>query len=477
MQTQKRILLFALPIVVSFILHFPIFKLDVIGYHAWRQTQTQTVIYHFNHSHPSLFHPQKFDVSNGTTKLLYEFPIYQWLISKYNQCCGYSVMHTRLMTFMIFCFFLLGFFKLLKRHVNDALALATHTAVCFSPLLYYYCVNPLPDTMALMLGTWSLYYFHVHFKTNSIKYILLSATLLSLATLVKLPYILFGAPVIFLLFKKIHYNQLTVFFTYRLIYIFLLAFPFLWYMHAMPTWTGNGITQGIVSNQKSLATLIDYLLFHFISSLPELLTNYASTLFLIFGAVYCFKYFKTLIKKHLDYFTIFIALVLYFLFEINMIEKTHDYYLMPFIPFVFLVVAKGIQLIYASKYKLVLFVCLAIMPIAAWLRINQRWNTTEPGFNPDYLNYSNYIQTKIPANDTCIIDFDESKFISLYYLKRYGYSLPNNQLNEQTLTELYNKGAKYLVTENLSLNLNLYPSYNFKPLFKNNLCVYFISKK
>jgi len=136
-----------------------------------------------------------------------------------------------------------------------------------------------------------------------------------------------------------------------------------------------------------------------------------------------------------------------------------------------------LQQVYVSRFKWLTFVCLAIVPLTAWLRIDQRWNTVEPGFNADYLNYGNYIQSKIPENSICVIDFDESKFISLYYLKRKGFSLNKEELNEAILTEYFNRGARYLLTENLSLNLNSYALFNFIPLFKNKICVYQISKK
>ncbi len=477
MVIQKKVFLFALPIFISFLLHFHVFKLELIGYHVWRQTQTQTVIYNFDSNDNSIFHPQKFDITNGTTKLLYEFPLYQWLIAQYNKIFDYSVSHSRYITFIIFCFFLVGFFKLLKLHVNDEVALATNFCLCFSPLLYYYCVNPLPDIFALTLSTWSLFYFIKFLKADSFKYVLLSAILLSLATLIKLPYILFGASVLVYLFQKIKTKEISFSIKVSLIYLITFIAPIIWYAHAIPTWKGNGITEGIINNHKTFSVIFDFVQFHFISSLPELLTNYASTLFLLIGTIYCFKNFKSLFQNTKHYLFILIAFLAYFLFEVNMIEKTHDYYLMPFIPLIFLIVAKGIQILYSGKYKMMVFVCLFIVPITAWLRIDQRWNIIDPGFNSDYLNYTYFLQKNIPKNELCIIDSDESKFIILYYLKRNGFCLNKGELNESTLDVLYNKGAKYLVTENLSFNLKDYPTFNFKRIFKNKICVYLITEK
>lgn len=476
MQAQKKILLFILPIVVSFILHFHVFKLELVGYHVWRQTQTQTVVYNFWHNHSTIIHPQKFDLSTGTDELLYEFPLYQWSIAQLDKLIGYSVAHSRGFTFIVFCVFLLGFFKLLKLHVNNGFALATNAALCFSPLLYYYCVNPLPDIMALAFSTWSLYFLIRFLKQALFLHLIYASLLLSIAALIKLPYIIFAAPLIPYTIELLKRKQFALIFKLKLTFILPMLFPALWYIKAIPTWKGNGITEGIFHDQKNWLTILDYLQFHFFSSLFELLTNYASCLFLIFGIVYCVKYFKTSQTVKL-YLPLLIATLAYFLYEINMIEKTHDYYLMPFIPLVFLVVAKGIQIIYSSTFKWLVYVCIALVPLTAWLRIDQRWNTTDPGFNADYLNYASYLQSKLPEKALCIVDYDESRFISLYYLKRQGFSLHQNELNEEKLTELYSRGAIFLVTENLSLNLSSYSSFNFKRIFKNHLCVYILSKK
>ena len=476
MQASKKITLFLLPVFVSFILHFHVFKLELIGYHVWRQTQTQTVIFNFSKGQTSILHPQKFDVRNGTNELLYEFPLYQWSVAQLNKLMGYSVAHSRLFSFFTFCLFLLGFYKLLRLHTSHGFALATNATLCFSPLLYYYCVNHLPDILALALGTWSLYFLVRYLKQNNFIDILFSALLLSLATLVKLPYIIMAAPIIPFAFNLVKQKNFKLLVKLALTFLIALVPALLWYIKAIPTWKGNGITNGMLNNQKDWITILDYMQFHLISSLPELLTNYAACAFLFAGTYYCIKHFKRSATVK-TYFPLFILTVIYFLFEVNMIEKTHDYYLMPFIPLVFLVVAKGIQVLYESKFKIIVFIGLALVPLTAWLRIDHRWNTNEPGFNTDYLNYGNYVQSKISDKDLCIIDFDESRFISLYYLKRNGFSLSENELNEALLTELYNKGAKYLITENLSLNLNSFSTFNFQQIFKNNLCVYLISKK
>ncbi len=477
MSNKKITFFFLLPIIISFSLHAPILNLDLIGYHVWRQTQTQTVIYNFTFSDNSIFNPQKFDLTNGSTTLLYEFPLYQWIIAQVNNCFGYSVLHTRLFTFLIFVFFLLGFYRLVKKLVEVEVALISNVLICFSPLLYYYCVNPLPDILSLCFSIWALNFFFCFIIEKKIIYFLIFAVFIMLAALVKLPYIIFCAVFLLHAFKRSIKKERKELLAEIIMLLFCLTPVFLWYSKAIPTWVGNGITSGLIKNNKPLLVLLDYFQFNLISSVPELLTNYASCVFLVTGIYLFFKRIKNLKNHHHYLIILFLFLSFYFLFELNMIEKTHDYYLMPFIPLIFLVVTYGVNYVYYSRFKKYIFFIVCIVPLTAWLRINTRWNLEKPGFTKDYLTQKNYFQKIISTNDTCIIDYDESRFMSLYYLKRKGYSLLEDQLNQKTLKELYLKGAKFLVSENPTFNTNDYPNFNFKNIYDKNLKIFRLELK
>jgi len=477
MTTKKAIFFFSLPVLVSLLLHLWVLKLDLIGYHVWRQTQTQTVIYNFTFSDHSIFHPQKFDLTNGTTSLLYEFPLYQWLIAQANNALGYSVLHTRLLSFLFFAALLLGFYRLLRCFVNREVALISNTLLCFSPLLYYYCVNPLPDTLALCFAVWALFCFFQFITSKREALFICFCLLILLATLIKLPYLMFGIvllPYLYRAFRGHRYTALTK----RILFFGAGMIPALaWYFKAIPTWDKNPVAMGMLANDKPVLQLLDYFWFHLISSTPELLTNYAACIFLVSGIYWFFKQHKYTEAVQLYFISLFAITVLYFLLEINMIEKVHDYYLMPFLPLLFLVSAYGVKMLYEKKKKVLVLFFTCLVPITAWLRINTRWDLSSPGFTEDYLTQQAKLQSIIPQDQKCIINYDDSHFICLYYLKRQGYSLFENELNEQALKDRYLKGAHYFVTEDLSLDLAQFPGFNFEELYSKNLKVYKLSLK
>ncbi|HOZ86699.1 MAG TPA: glycosyltransferase family 39 protein [Bacteroidia bacterium] len=477
MTNKKIVFFFLLPVLISFILHFRVFSFDVIGYHAWRQSQTQTVIYNFTFSDTNILHPQKFDLSTGSSDLLYEFPLYQWCIAQVNNVLGYSVMHTRVITFIIFIFLLLGFYRLLIKFVSIEVALVSNALLCFSPLLYYYCVNPLPDILALTCAVWALNFFMAFVSSAKSFHFLLFGLFLMASALVKLPFIIFGSPFLLYIYRAYKDGYIQKVFSKTLLLLFLMVPVALWYTMAIPTWRDKGVVVGLSHNNKTLLHLLDCFQFNLISSVPELLTNYASCIFLVVGMVLFFKN-KQLKKKHGYFVVLFIAASAYFLFELNMIEKAHDYYLMPFIPLIFLVVALGVKHLYTSgKYRRLVFFVACVVPLTAWLRIDQRWNPDSPGFVTDYLTEQSALQSLIPRDEKCIIDADDSHFIALYYLKRQGYSLFDKEINPLVLKDRYSKGARFLVTENLSLNLNDYPEFDFETLYSKKLKIYKLSLK
>jgi hypothetical protein len=238
-----------------------------------------------------------------------------------------------------------------------------------------------------------------------------------------------------------------------------------WYARAIPTWGTNPVAGGMLGNNKTLLQLLDYLQFTLISSAPELLTNYASVILLVTGIVLFFKQ-KFYRNERVKYFVaVFVLFAFYYLYEMNMIEKTHDYYLLPFVLLIFLVVAAGVKSVYNSRYRFFVFIVVLMVPLTAWLRINTRWNLDSPGFNAGYLVHQEALQKVIPADGICVVEDDESKFIALYYLKRKGYSLAQGELNEDLLNRLYARGARYLVSENENFEIETYRKFNFTELY------------
>jgi hypothetical protein len=188
-----------------------------------------------------------------------------------------------------------------------------------------------------------------------------------------------------------------------------------------------------------------------ISTLPELLINYGSLLFFFAG-------FYFLIQKKIynhPYSPLFlvlgIILILYYLYEINMIGKVHDYYLFPFLPLIFLLVSYGAFNLYSirKKYsKIIVVLILLILPFTAFLRANSRWNLASPGFNADFYNYKDELRNLIPNDAFCIVGRDISGVILLYYIDKKGWTFDDVEILKANLKHWTDLGARYIYFDN-----------------------------
>jgi hypothetical protein len=473
----RRFFLFLAPVILSVLLHWRIFSLDVLGVHVWRQAQTQTVIYNFAKHDNNIFHPKKLDLSDGSDLLLYEFPLYQWIVAQADRLVGYSVFNSRWVTFLVFVTFLYGFYKISRRYLQVRESLMLNFLLCFSPLLFYYCINPMPDLFALAASIWSVFWYFRFRDTARNLYFLLSCLFLMVATLVKLPYVLFGAVMLAPIADAFKERKFRAALKTLLVPLLFLLFPISWYLRAIPTWEGNDITTGIFSNNKSLFELFDILQSHIISYGPELLTNYASVIPFVVGAWLIARSFKEVFISYREWVFVSLAFTAYFFFEMHMIEKTHDYYLLPFVPLIFLVVGKGLTFILRTRFRWLVWVMLAACPVIAFFRIDHRWDEIDPGFPADLLNDKNVLHKLIPEGEKCIVNFDDSRSIVLFNLERQGFTFRNYEYSEDRFGEWVNKGAKYFVCTDPAFDLSSLRNWQLTEIYKKKVRVFLVCKK
>jgi hypothetical protein len=140
----------------------------------------------------------------------------------------------------------------------------------------------------------------------------------------------------------------------------------------------------------------------------------------------------------------------YFIYELNMIATVHDYYLLPFLPFLFLLVGGGIHFLFSGTktgMRALAIVLLAVLPLTAFLRTDSRWNVNEPGFNKDLLVHREALVNAVPSDALCIAGNDLSQRILFYYIKKRGWNFMNEEIDAAKLHELIPKGARYLYSD------------------------------
>ena len=472
------IIFFMLAVFISVFQHYRVFSLDVIGYHSWRQTQTQTVIDNFYKVDFNILNPRLDDMHYPDGIYRMEFPLAQWLVACLFKLFGSHLYLTRLFFYITSLISVFGIFKLiLELTQNKITSLLTAWFFLFSPVIYYYSVNPLPDNLALCLGIWSIYFWIVYLKQNKNYQFTISCILLALSVAVKLPFIVFGA----MYLSKFYNKNSTIKINFRYIVIpFLVMIPtFIWYLSVIPSWSGNGVVKGILVNDKTLLQLLGIFQFNLISTLPELLVNYATLPLFLIGFYYLFKQLKNRHIIHRSFIYIGILLVIYFFYEIHLIDRVHDYYLFPFLPLLFVIVALAIQIILVksnSNFKYLVLLSFLICPITAYLRCNSRWNNETPGFAKEYLHYKKDLQKIIPIDAKVIVFGDDSRSIVLYHLQRKGWSLGQFGIKDKDFEDGMKRGATFVITDCNTETNQVFNRHVGSLLFKRNDVKLYLAK-
>ncbi len=405
-----------------------------------------------------------------------EFPLMQWIIAWFYKWMGADITVARILSFITAAGSISGFYQLLRTWKFEK-PMAAICAWCFSwsPVLFYYAVNPLPDNLALCFAIWSLVYLKKHQRNSKYISLLTFAGLLSIATAVKLPFIVFGAgyiPLFFNSLKKSTYRESSL----KLCAIALLMAPALaWYAWVIPEWTNTALIGGIGAEQSfdywsALFTIWGTL--H--SLLPELFVNYGSVLFLLFG-IAAFIKTEQKWKQFQVELSILLFVFLYYLYEVNMIGLVHDYYLFPFVPFIFLIVAAGVKAVLMHRTKAVAYLglfALVILPLTCYLRTVNRWQPM--GFEKELLTHKKELNELIPDTALVVVGNDPSTHIMLYHLGNKGWTFERDWLIEEILTSHINQGAQFLVvnTEHIEASPGL-KRHTGAPIFrKDGITVY-----
>ncbi len=446
-------------------MHYKHFSKDFISIHAWRQTQTQSTIINFYEEDMNIFNPRRNDRGSGNGIFRMEFPLMQWTAAVLYKIFGNNLIITRAFMFLTGLISVIGIYKLLIILFNkEILAIMGAWAFNFSPAFYYYTINPLPDNLALCLSIWGFYLFFKWYNTKNIKHLVLCGLCLSLSTLCKLPFIVFFTiPFVYFVRQFTHkgFKRNLTIQAFSVLSWGLL--PIAWYVAAIPQWDGNPVVKGMLNNKQSFSILLDYLQHNLISTLPELLLNYGSLPMFLAGFYFIIKH-KSYKKERFFYsISLCIAVLIYFIFELNAIAKVHDYYLFPFLPLIFLLVGYGAFYLYQSKkkyVKIITLILLLTLPFTCYLRMKNRWNLNSPGFNKDLLIYKKEIRQRVPKDALVVAGNDNSHFIMFYYIDKKGWGFQDDKLSSQALAGMIKEGAEYLYTDSEQV------------ISKNNLHVY-----
>jgi 4-amino-4-deoxy-L-arabinose transferase-like glycosyltransferase len=440
---------------LSFLMHLPHLHKDLISIHVWRQTQTQAGVRAFYEEDMNILNPRRDERGDGNGIFRMEFPLMQWSVAAVWKLTGPQLWVSRLFMFLVSCMAALAMLRLLKAITGSfAAGLAGAAGLLFSPAFYYHGFNPMPDNLSLCLSLWGLAFFWQWMDSQRRPQLLAGGLLLAMGVACKLPFIVwYAAPGWYFLRELMSRKQVKETWTNGILFLLPIALPIAWYAWVMPHWNSHVITQGILGNWESLQHTFDYILHNLVSTLPELLVGYALMPLFLLGV---WTFFSRRLYRH-GYFAFllvwFLSLTAYYIYEANAIGKDHDYYLYPFYPFVFLPVGLAVKEMLArgGMYRNAVIALFLLLPLTTHLRMQQRWNPEDPGFNVDVLRNKTALQAAVPAQALIVAGNDVSHFIWLYHLDKKGWCFEGDRVSADSLQSWRSRGAAYLYSDSRKL--------------------------
>ena len=432
-------------------MHLPQLNLDIQGIHAWRQSQTMWNVRNFHRHDANILNTRinSFNNVNKDNLYRYEFPVMQWSIAMVEHIFGERIAVVRTCMFLFGSLGFFGFFYLVREIFNDPLvALLGTWCWMFSPLIFYYTINSIPDVLALSASVWYLYFIVKHRRSGAPSDLIWSGIALLFATWAKLPFLMMAIVSIYFFIRDVVKDRSVKMkdIRYGVIQVLMISPALAWYAWVIPTWN-NGVLTGVFDNPIPWAQTWGDIGYHFNIMFPQIL---CSPYLLIIGLIglITFPWFKLKLSWVLPIIGI---TFLYLSLEFNMIGSVHDYYMMPFLPWMYLLVTGGIYYLINLKSKLLnigLLIILIVIPVHTFINAQPKWSVEQTYFNSDVINYSEQLKQVVPNDARCIVLNDLSGYIFSYRIDKMGFMYKDDQLPTEWMPDMIvNGGAQYMYSD------------------------------
>jgi len=451
------ILIFTL--LTSVVTHWEIFNKDLIGVHLWRQAQNQWNIRNFYREDNNILNPRiaAHNLGHEGNILRYEFPLMQWSIAQVERVCGESILVTRVSMFLLGWCGILGFYTLINLLFRDKILAALGAWMLnFSPLFYYFTMNPMSDIPAMAAQIWMIVFAIKYYQQKELRYLVWSSLFLCLSGLFKLPYALFGImPLTAAALIYYRQDRSNLFFIKSILILFIFSLPVVaWYAYAIRSWESMGVLRGIF-DMAGDTDILKYIRFHLFTWLPGYMINSAAMVFFIWGLV---SLFRNKLKDSGLLVLLMAGLITglgYYIYEINMISTVHDYYMIPFLAGLYILVVYGWSHVPDKMiFRLLSILLLVSMPVIAYLKINDYfWHVDRNGYNVDWFMYKDSLKAAAPADSLCIFLNDHTGVVMPYEVDKQGYVFDKDELPAKWVADMIlRRRASYMYSDSRKMD-------------------------
>jgi len=436
-------------------LHLAFINLPPCGNHLWRQSNSLALALNFYEENMAIWLPRvdkrwEFSGVTGTN-----FPLYEWLLAVFYKIFGFSHSLHRIyaLTISVASFFAIHH---LFKAVNETNARIVAFVFLFNPLIFYYGFSALPDMLAILLILLANIFLNKLFHYFSWQSFVFAFVFASLGLMIKYSFVLWLTIPFFIQPIKPKFSLIVK--TASPILLALLP-TYWWYQYAIQlTAASGGLAEFIFTPRLLPKQLLSELILKTgLSIVPELFFGFPLLVLIIFILIK-YPWYKNWnwIK------TATIILMITYIIAASNNLLNHDYYLLPLLAPMLLLVAKlqniTFQNLHKNKKLILSNVCviLYLMPIWAFFRIAPtNWigqNSEKFAIEKQKLELIN------PKNKRVICGVDETGCYLFYMLHQKGFPYYHkNELFTKRkgkmdiyLIEAINNGAAFLITNQLA---------------------------
>ena len=415
--------------------------------HSWAQCMRASIAKNYAEESMNFFLPRLHNYLDGEGITGLEFPLVNYIVAILYKLFGFNEAYYR--GFMCFTMFLglFYFFKLHNNLLNNVfLSLLSVSLAFFSPVLVYYTTNFMPDVTSLALVLIGWYLFFDYLKTTRVQKLYWLVLVLTIASLIKVTsFIAFGVLFCVLILDhfKFYHKTTNGEFLIKHKKQFIIAsvlgtmIIFGWYYYAQwlsEKYHSNAFTLGSVypKTEEEFWSVVEAIKNNWYTEYyrPEF---YNILFYMLIAVVVLFKYTSRLLFSIL-FFTTLGSLAFTFLMFIQF--KNHDYYIIPLLPSVFLLLLTFFDTInrlftkkvLVVKYVVAVVLCVIMFDNAVYAREHYIYrqseyylDTTGDDFRMYYDLEPKLREWGIKKEDLTLIGKDYTYCNSLYLSNQRGF--------------------------------------------------------
>lgn len=206
------------------------------------------------------------------------------------------------------------------------------------------------------------------------------------------------------------------------------------------------VLSGIAGTPITMDVILNYLRFHLLDWLALHLVSIPATILFVIGLIVLLIKLKKWTEVKTILLLGFLPFFAYYIFEFSLIARIHDYYLLPFMLWIHLIVCLGISLMMKKKWlKPILIFLILSMPMSAVLQSDRLWSINRNGYPVEWFYQAEALRKAVPRDSLCIFINDNTGTVLPYQAGHRGYVFDHDELPPVWVEDMIvNRRASYL---------------------------------